>query len=128
MVLGRTAAIAASWMVLIAAAQLASDGIASASDAAAKPDAGGDFVPQVSAWRISLSYTPKPKESALQLPRCPIPESRATAASMIWILRHCSLACCQRATPSIAGGCPGSAQTCKRRQRSIPSRIPNSAC
>ncbi len=73
MVHGRTAAIAASWMILTAVAQLASDGTASASDAAAKPDAAGDFVPQVSVWQDLAELYPEAQKISLAIAAVPDP-------------------------------------------------------
>ncbi len=73
MVHGRTAAIAASWMILVAVAQLASDGIASASDAAAKPDAAGDFVPQVSVWQDLAELYPEAQKISFAIAAVPDP-------------------------------------------------------
>jgi hypothetical protein len=73
MVHGRTAAIAASWMILIAIVQLASAGIASASDAAAKPDAAGDFVPQVSVWQDLAELYPEAQKISFAIAAVPDP-------------------------------------------------------
>lgn len=72
MVHARTAAIAASWMALIAVA-LASDGIASAADAAAKSDAAGDFVPQISVWQDLAEFYSEAQKISFAIAAVPDP-------------------------------------------------------